>query len=98
MFSFILVNNIIKKNSQLNATSSDLGATRSNIGVMQARMDSLQGFVDVLADENPKLESILEEGRTHFSVPQPQRTQKDEEELERRSQDFFQEAFRNNNP
>lgn len=98
MFSFILVNNIIKKKFQLNTTSSDLGATRSNIGVMQARMDSLQGFVDVLAAENPKLESILEEGRTHFSVPQPQRTQKDEEELERRSQDFFQEAFRNNNP
>ena len=62
----------------------------------QAHLGSLEGFLDVLAAGNPHLESMLQMRRVQFSIPQPRRrAQEEEEEIDRRSQDFFHE-FQNN--
>ena len=60
-------------------------------------MDSVEGFLDVLAAGNPQLVTILAEMRIQNPIPEPPHTQKDEEEVEKKSQDFFQE-MQNNNP
>uniref|UniRef100_M4DCF4 Uncharacterized protein n=1 Tax=Brassica campestris TaxID=3711 RepID=M4DCF4_BRACM len=77
---------------------SELNATRlrSDLDITQAQLGSLESFLDVLAAGNLQLESILQQTREQFSIPQPRHTPEDEEDLERRSQDFFQEV--QNNP
>ncbi|KAF8090071.1 hypothetical protein N665_0489s0011 [Sinapis alba] len=59
-------------------------------------MGLVDGFLDVLEAGNPQLETMLAEMRRQNPVPDPLRTQEDEEEVERRSQDLFQEMDNNN--
>ena len=72
----------------------ELNSARS---AFTARIGSVEGFLDVLADGNPHLETMFAEMRRQNPVPEPPRTHEDEEEVERRSQDLFEE-LQNNNP
>ncbi|CAG7896781.1 unnamed protein product [Brassica rapa] len=74
---------------------SELNATRSDLGITQAHLGSLVSFLDVLVARNLQLESMLQQRREQFSIPQPHHAPEDEEDLERRSQDFFQEVQKN---
>lgn len=62
-----------------------------------ACMSSIEGFLNTLAAENPHLETMLAEMQTQNPVPEPSHTQEDEEEVRRRSHEFFTE-MNNNNP
>ena len=48
-------------------------------------MSSVDGFLDDLAARNPQFETILAEMRRQNPIPEPPRTQEDEEEVEEES-------------
>ena len=56
-------------------------------------MTSVEGFLDVIAAGNPQLETMLTAMRTQNPVPEPSHN---EEDVQRRSQEFFDELHTNN--
>ncbi|KAL0802661.1 hypothetical protein Bca101_057837 [Brassica carinata] len=73
---------------------SELNSTRA---AFAARMGSVEGFLDLIATQNPQWEALLAEMQRQNPVPEPPRTQKDEEAVERRSREYFEE-MQNNGP
>jgi len=57
----------------------------------------MDSFMEVLAAGNPQLEAMLTQMRNQNPVPRPARREEDDEEVQRRSQDLFDELRQNNN-
>lgn len=69
---------------------------RSELNATQTHLGSLESFLENVVARNPHLEKMLQLKREQLGIPQPCSAQEQDEEMERRSQDFFQEL--QNNP
>jgi len=95
------VNNVPRATSSYGQRQADqvtelreqLQTTQSAFTGYVTRMD---GFMEVLAAGNPRLEAMLTEMRNQNPIPQPSHREEDEDEVHRRSEDLF-DALRNNN-
>uniref|UniRef100_A0A0D3CCF7 Uncharacterized protein n=1 Tax=Brassica oleracea var. oleracea TaxID=109376 RepID=A0A0D3CCF7_BRAOL len=83
---------VIELRSKFNETCSELNQTWSSFA---ARMTSFEGILDVLASENPQVEAMVAQMRTQTSIPEPSHN---EEDVQRTSQEFFDELRPSNNP
>uniref|UniRef100_A0A0D3DK99 Uncharacterized protein n=1 Tax=Brassica oleracea var. oleracea TaxID=109376 RepID=A0A0D3DK99_BRAOL len=79
-----------KRVDEVTQLHDELNSTRSSF---TARMNSVEGFLDVIAAGNPQLETMLTAMRTQNPVPEPSHN---EEDVQRRSQEFFDELHTNN--
>ena len=83
---------VTEQRSELNETRSELNQTRSSFAT---RMTSFEGILDILASGNPQVEAVVAQMRTQTSIPEPSQN---EEEVQRTSQEFFDELHPSNNP
>ena len=71
---------------------SELNFTRS---AFTAHMTSFEGILDVLAYENPQVEAMVAHMRTQSPIPE---SSHNEEDVQMRSQEFFDALCPSNNP
>ncbi|XP_056843889.1 uncharacterized protein LOC130511393 [Raphanus sativus] len=81
--------------TQLASTQTELESTRQSF---QARMGGVEGFLEVISSGNPQWEELLADMRRRNPVPEPSRTQQQEEELQRRSEDLYRETIHRPGP
>ena len=71
---------------------SELNSTRS---AFAARMTSFEGILEVLASVNPQVEAMVAQMRTQNLIPEPSHN---EEDVQMRSQEFYDALRPSNNP
>ncbi|XP_056856542.1 uncharacterized protein LOC130505955 [Raphanus sativus] len=81
--------------TQLASTQTELESTRQSF---QARMGGVEGFLEVISSGNPQWEELLADMRRRNPVSEPSRTQQQEEELQRRSEDLYRETIHRPGP
>ena len=74
---------------------TELSELNSTPSAFAARMTSFESILDVLASGNPQVEAMVAQMRTQNPIPEPSHN---EEDVEMRSQEFYDALRSSNNP
>ena len=81
-----------RRTDEVTELRSELNSTRS---AFAARMTSFEGILDVVASGNPLVEAMVAHMRIQNPIPEPSHI---EEDVQMRSQEFFDALCPSNNP